>query len=173
MEKDRDPGDAVPRGISVRTAEIAVALILFTIGAIVIYDSLRLGMRWAEDGPQAGYFPFYIGLLVCTASLINFVHGILAARSGDRIFVEWQRLRPVMAVLIPALVYVFAIEMIGIYIASAIYIAVFMKWLGKYPWYKGAAVGLGVSVVFFLMFEVWFKVQLPKGMFNALGFTGY
>jgi hypothetical protein len=65
------------------------------------------------------------------------------------------------------------IKYVGLYVASAIYIAVFMVWLGKYSWSKGIAVGLGVSVIFFLMFEVWFKVPLFKGVLNPLGFLGY
>ena len=45
--------------------------------------------------------------------------------------------------------------------------------LGKYSKFKSIAVALGVVVLFFLMFEVWFKVPLFKGQFNLLGFTGY
>lgn len=148
-----------------------MALFLLALGGVVIFDSIRLGARWAEDGPQAGYFPFYIGLLICVASGVNLA---VAARSSrlHGAFVEWSQARRVFAVLLPALLYVLAIELIGIYIASAIYIAVFMRWLGKYPWYKGLAVGLGVSVAFYLMFSVWFKVLLPRGTFDLLSFVG-
>ena len=47
-----------------------------------------------------------------------------------------------------------------------------MRWLGKYAWWKiGAGVRRQRCVVFFLMFEIWFKVPLPKGPLEAaLGF---
>ena len=51
---------------------------------------------------------------------------------------------------------------------SAIFVAFFMRWLGKYEWWKVAAVSIGNSVVFFLIFEIWFKVPLPKGVVERL-----
>ena len=151
-----------------RSAEIAVAAFFFALGAVVMVDSVRLGARWAEDGPQAGYFPFAIGLLICIASLVNLVAVFAWAREAERPFVEVEQLRMVMAVLVPTAVYVGLIGWLGIYVASILYIAFFMRWLGKYAWWKLAAVSIGNSVVFFLIFEVWFKIPLPKGPLEAL-----
>ena len=53
--------------LRVRTAEFVVAGFTFLLGAIVVFDSWRLGARWAADGPQTGYFPFYVGLLLAIA----------------------------------------------------------------------------------------------------------
>ena len=78
-------------------------------------------------------------------------------------FVDREQLGRVFSVLIPAAVYVGAIQLIGIYVASAIYIALFMVILGKYSWVKSVVAALVVNVVFFLMFEVWFKVPLLQG----------
>ena len=75
--------------------------------------------------------------------------------------------------LLPAVLYVAAIHFVGIYVASAAYIALFMVLLGKYPWFKSVAVGVVMSVVFFLMFEVWFKVPLFKGQLDPTSFLGY
>lgn len=151
-----------------KSAEIVVAAFLFLLGALVVFDSVRLGARWGSDGPQAGYFPFYIGLLVCIASGVNLVLGILAR--GNKSFVEVGSLKLVLSVLVPAAVYVALIGWIGIYVASALFVAGFMRWLGKYAWWKVAAVSIGNSVAFFLIFEVWFLVPLPKGpLESALG----
>ena len=140
------------------------------LGAIVVYDSVRLGARWAEDGPQAGYFPFYIGLLLCVSAAVNFGIAATSRRDVGRIFVEWDKLRLVLAVLVPSAIYVATISWIGIYVSSALFIAFFMRWLGKYAWWKVAVVSVGVMAVFFLIFESWFKVPLPKGpLENLLG----
>jgi putative tricarboxylic transport membrane protein len=129
---------------------------------------VRLGARWAEDGPQAGYFPFYIGVILCLSSAINFALAFASKREG--IFVEWEKLKLVLAVLVPSAIYVATIGWIGIYVSSALFIAFFMRWLGKYVWWKVAVVSVGVMVVFFLIFESWFKVPLPKGpLENLLG----
>ena len=160
-------------GISTRSVEIAVAVILFVLGAIVVYDSNRLGSRWGTDGPEAGYFPFYIGLIICISSAVNFASATFGAGAKNRkLFVEWQPLRQVAALLVPAALYILGIQLIGLYVASAIYIAVFMVWLGKYGWLKGVLLGLAVSAVAFLTFEVWFKVPLYKGAFDPLSFLG-
>jgi len=155
-------------GFRQKSAEIAVAAVFFLLGTIVVYDSARLGARWAEDGPQPGYFPFYIGLIVCLSAAVNLVLALLNRRDRDRIFVEAGQLKLVLAVLVPTALYVALIGWIGIYLASALFIAFFMRWLGKYPWWKVAAVSIGNSVAFFVIFEVWFKVPLPKGPLETL-----
>ena len=150
-----------------KSAEIVVAAFFLLLGAIVVWDSVRLGASWGSDGPEAGYFPFYIGLLVCIASAINLLTAILK-KGESRAFVGVGQLKLVLAVLIPSTVYVALVGWLGIYVASALFIAFFMRWLGKYPWWKLAAVSIGNSVVFFLIFEIWFKVPLPKGIVERL-----
>lgn len=168
------PEPAQEGGISTRTMEIVVAVLLFALGALVVYDSYRLGSRWGTDGPEAGYFPFYIGLIICISSAVILTQAVLARQPRfHTTFVEWQPLRQVLSVLLPAVVYVFAIQMIGIYVASALYIAGFMVWLGKYSWLRGAVIGIGVAALAFVTFEVWFQVPLYKGAFNPLSFLGY
>ena len=179
-----DPPSAGEAGISTRTMDIAVALILFAIGALVVFDSYRLGASWGDDGPQSGYFPFYIGLLLCLSSLATLAQvaltewkrrdrfrGAIAERQSQ--FVAWGPLRLVLSVLLPAAVYVAGIQLIGIYVASAVYIMMFMRWLGKYRWPKSAAVGVIVSASLFFMFEIWFKVPLYKGAFDPLAWLGF
>jgi len=170
---DHDKNSTTDAGISLRATELVVAALLFVAGAVVVYDSYRLGSKWGSDGPQSGYFPFYIGLLICISSVINFVQALMARRMDPEIFVAWGPFKLVLTVLIPAAVYVLGVKYIGIYLASAIYIALFMAWLGKYSWLRSIAVGVAVNVSFFLMFEVWFKVPLYKGDLDPLRFLGY
>jgi hypothetical protein len=150
-----------------KSAEIAVAALFLLLGAIVVYDSVRLGARWGEDGPQAGYFPFYIAVFVCLSSAINLALALLK-KGEDRAFVGVGQLKLVLAVLVPSILYVGLVGWLGIYVASAVFVAFFMRWLGKYPWWKVAAVSLGNSIVFFVIFEMWFKVPLPKGPLEKL-----
>ena len=153
---------------TVKTMEVVVAALIIGGGILVIVDSLRLGNRWASDGPQAGYFPFYIGVMLCIAGIFNLFSALRVPFSHS--FVTRGQGKQVLLVLIPLIFYIALIEFLGIYVASTLYIAVFMIWLGKYRWMKTAIVSLGVSLAFFLMFEVWFKVPLLKGpLETALG----
>ena len=173
MTQDPQSGADEQAALSMRTMEIVVALIIMVLGAIVVYDSHRLGSSWGDDGPQSGYFPFYIGLLLCFSSVGTLVQTLLDKREDSAGFVSREKLKLVLTVLFPALLYVAGVQYIGLYVASTIYIAFFMVWLGKYSWLKSAAVALGVTVSLFLMFEVWFKVPLFKGTLDPLSFLGY
>jgi Tripartite tricarboxylate transporter TctB family len=160
-------------GPSMMAIEAIVAVLILAFGATIVFDSVRIGYQWAEDGPQAGYFPFYIGVIICMAAAITLYQALFGSLRSKAVFVEWGQLKDVLSVLIPAAIYVFGIQVVGIYIASAIYIALFMMLLGKYSLIKGLATGIGVAAVFFALFEVWFKLPLYKGWFNLLAFTGY
>jgi putative tricarboxylic transport membrane protein len=157
-----------------KSAEIVVAALFFLAGSIVVYDSLRLGAKWAEDGPEAGYFPFIVGLIICVAAVINLVAVFAWERNMDQPFVEVGQLKLVLSVLVPTAVYVLLIGGVGpvpglgIYVASVVFIAFFMRWLGKYGWWTLATVSIGNSVFFFVIFEIWFKIPLPKGPLEAM-----
>ena len=164
---------AEPGGISARAAELTVAAVIFALGALVIFDSYRLGSKWGADGPQSGYFPFYVGVLLCLAAGVILVRALTTSAMKGELFVTWGPLKLVLTVLVPAAIYVLAVQFIGLYLASAIYIAFFMVWLGHYSLLRSLLVGFGSNALFFLMFEVWFKVPLFKGQLDPLAFLGY
>jgi hypothetical protein len=164
--------DAEP-GILTWKVELFVAACLFVLGLVVAYNSWKLGAGWRDDGPGPGYFPFYIGALICIATGLV-IKGVLAGRSRSRkVFVTYTQLRLVLTVLLPMLGYVVAVQVIGLYLGSALFVAAFMVVIGKYPWLKSGLIALAFAAVAFLMFEVWFKVPLYKGMLNPLRFLGY
>jgi hypothetical protein len=168
----QDNGNSTQGGlVSHRTMEIVVAVLFLVVAAIVITDSRRIGAGWIDpDGPQAVYFPFRIGVIMALASLVVLVQSVIA-RDGHRAFVDRHAVGQVLIVLIPAAVYVLVLQYIGIYVASAIYIAAFMMYMGRYNLITSAAVGIGVSIALFFMFEIWFLVPLPKGpLEDMLGF---
>jgi hypothetical protein len=151
-----------------RGAGIIVAAAVLQLGARVMLESVRRGARGAEDGPQPGYFPFYVGLLICLSSALTAFFALRMPGEKNRSFVDVGQLRLVLSVLIPSAVFAGLVGWLGIYVAGALFVALFMRWLGRYAWWKVALVSIGNSVVFFLIFEVWFLVPLPKGPLEAL-----
>jgi putative tricarboxylic transport membrane protein len=145
-----------------RSVEIGVALLALAFGAIVIVGSLQVGVNWGVEGPKAGFFPFYIGVFIIGASAFNLVRAFTDI-SPQKLFASWGELGQVGSVVAPSVVYVALVPIIGIYVSSALLLAVFMKWLGRYPWYLVIALALGVPLIFYVMFEMWFLVPLPKG----------
>jgi putative tricarboxylic transport membrane protein len=153
--------------ISSRGPELAVAVFLMALAALVIVDSLRVGIGWGDDGPRSGYFPFYIGLaLLGSAAWIAI--GQLRRWNKLAAFASRAQIKSVWSVLWPMVVYVALIKPLGIYAPSALLIAWFMARHGKHRWITTAAVAVGVPIVFFLVFERAFKVPLPKGPLEAL-----
>jgi putative tricarboxylic transport membrane protein len=140
-------------------AGMAVAIALF--GVIVIVGSMKAGINWGAEGPRAGFFPFYIGIFIVASSGINLWHGL--HDSDGRLFAEWGQLRQVLSVVIPTGIYVGVMPFTGLYLASMVFIAWFMRWLGKYSWPMVAGVAFGMPIVTYFIFERWFLVPLPKG----------
>lgn len=164
MTHHPDEADAGP---SQRSVEAGVAIAIMVFGLIVIAGSVKAGINWGAEGPRAGFFPFYIGVIIVAASGLNLVRA-LAPAGPSRVFASWTGLRQVLSVVVPTAVYVFVVPRIGIYVASALLIAVFMRWLGHYAWLVVAPIAVGVPAVFFLVFEYWFLVPLPKGPLEDL-----
>jgi surface polysaccharide O-acyltransferase-like enzyme len=165
------PADRGEQTLSTRTVELVVAALFMALAVLIMADNWRIGARWADDGPQAGYFPFRIGVIMFIASAVTFVINVRARSSASSNFVDRSQVKQVLQVLVPTAVFVATIGVLGIYLAAALFITFFMWWLGKYPIYKILPVAVAIPLALFLMFEVWFLVPLPKGPIEtALGY---
>jgi putative tricarboxylic transport membrane protein len=152
--------------VTMRTAELVVGVLLVALGLTVIISNYELGAGWADDGPEAGYFPFRLGIIITIASFVVIVQAYL--KNDRSAFVERDQLKLVATVLLPLIVYIGAIKLIGIYVASALFIGIFMMAIGKFSWWKALLTGVGTSAVLFWVFEMAFKVPLPKGPLEQL-----
>ena len=163
-----------------RAADLITSSVLLLVGGVVIVDAVRLGIGWGTEGPKSGFFPFWLAIILvacCAGVLIQTLR-----RDAGRPFVTRERLMPVLTMLGPALgfvilttgVTVFGITLLpalGFYVASALYLAFSMRWLGNHRWATIAVLAIGLPVVTFLIFERWFLVPMPKGPLEAwLGF---
>ena len=150
------------------TMEVAVAIILLLLGALVMFDAARIDARWSDDGPQSGYFPFYVGLILCGVSAATLFGTLRKSLLRAHSFVSVGQLRLILKLLLPFAVYVVAIKLLGLYVSSAVFIAYFMWRMGDFPRWLTALVPIGTVTVLFLMFERWFKVPLPKGPLESV-----
>ena len=157
-------------GPSHRTVEIAVGGAIALMAIIGMYGSLKVGIGWGAEGPQAGFFPFYVSAIVLIACAVNIVAAVRDA--GDlKLFAKWEELGKVTSVVVPTAIYAGLIPFIGLYVSSALLIGVFMYWFGKYKLPVVLAVSIVVPILTFFMFEIWFLVPLPKGPLEQ--FLGY
>jgi putative tricarboxylic transport membrane protein len=150
------------RGPFQRHVEIGVALVTAFFGAVVMAGSLQVGIGWGVEGPKAGFFPFYVGLVIVISSAVNLLL-VFKETKPEWVFASWSQLRSVISVLIPTAIYVASLPYLGIYLTSAVLIGGFMKLLGRYAWPLTLAIAIGVPFVTYFTFEKWFLVPLPKG----------
>ncbi len=148
-----------------RAADFVTASVLMLLGGVVLFDAVRLGIGWGTDGPKSGFFPFWLALImIVTCGII-----ILQAfwRASREVFVTREQLGPVLKVFWPAAAMVVLTHFIGLYVASALYIGFYMRWVGRHSWPAVIVLSIGIPVLTFLIFEQWFLVPMPKGPLEA------
>jgi hypothetical protein len=148
-----------------RLADIVTASFLMLIGAVVLVDAVRLGFRWGTDGPQSGFFPFWLAIVLIAHSAAIIVRAV--RKRSDEPFASREQLRSVLTVAVPAAALVVFTQVIGLYVAGALYLFFYMRLVGRHSWVTTAALSIGIPLATFLVFEKWFLVPLPKGPVEA------
>ena len=148
-----------------RAADLATAGVLMLLGGVVIYDAVRLGIGWGLEGPGSGFFPFWLAVLMVAACVAILVQA--ARRAPHRPFVTRAAAGPVLAVLVPAAAMVLATQFIGLYVSAALYLGVYMRWVGRHSWPLTLGLAVAIPVLTFVIFERWFLVPMPKGPLEA------
>jgi hypothetical protein len=151
-----------------RKADIAVALGLMLIGLLVIGDSIRLGFGWGMSGPESGFFPFYMGLgtVICTLFIVlKAVKLFKKEGAGKRLILEGG-LPQILWVLLPAVGMVLLTELIGLHLATVLYLAFYTGVVGKMHWGRVILVSLLVPLVIYVVFDRLFLIPLPEGVWG-------
>jgi hypothetical protein len=166
-----DAPDAGPAGspavVGTRNVDIVVSLLLLGLALLLGWDSWRIGMSWAGDGPQAGYFPFYLSVMMGAASVYGLVRTLRARAVEDSAFVLRDQFARVMQVFIPTLAYCIAMQFLGLYVASFLLIAGFMWWTGRIAAWISLLTSFLFTAAMFVTFEIAFNVIMPKGPLEA------
>ena len=170
VEPDEPPDDS-PDLASTRGVEIVTLAVLLAFALLMAWDNWRTGISWESTGPQAGYFPFYVALILGGACLYGIVKEAFAFRGPGKGFVTRNQMRRVMQVLVPTVLFVPATQWLGLYVASFFLIAGFMRFIGGIAWWKSLLTSFIFAVAMFVTFDIAFDVIMPKGPIEGwLGF---
>jgi hypothetical protein len=167
VEDPTAPETDSPAVTDTRTVEIVISLLLVTLATTLGIDNYRTGIAWDSTGPQAGYFPFYLSVILGGASLYGLVTTFLARGEASETFVTRAQLRRVLLVFVPTMLFCFGVQYLGIYVASFLLIAGFMRGVGKIAWWKSLVTAVVFTVIMFVTFDVAFDVIMPKGPLEA------
>jgi putative tricarboxylic transport membrane protein len=144
-----------------RAADIATAAFLMLLGAVVLVEAIRLGFRWGPDGPQSGFFPFWLAVVVIAHTVAILVQAV--RKRSTEPFATREQLHRVLTVAWPAAAMVLLTHFIGLYVAGALYLAFYMRLVGRHSWVATVGLSLAIPLATFVIFEKWFLVPLPKG----------
>lgn len=154
--------------ISRFNAELGMAGATALFGAVIAYGATEFGVGWSPSGPQPGTFPFYIGCIITVASLGNAAFAAAARHRGDAPFVTREQGGLIARFVLPIIAFVPLALMLGLYVATAIYMTTVMIWQGKYAVWKALCIGIGLPLVLYFLLERGFQVSLLKGPFEAM-----
>ena len=167
VEDPQAPADVSASVSSARTVEIVVYVVLVALALLLGVDNWRIGAGWAKDGPQSGYLPFYLCLILAAASLYGLGKAIVKRDLGAKTFVTRDQFRRVMQVFVPTLLFCLLTQWLGIYVASFLLIAGFMAMIGRIVWWKSLLTAFLFSLIMFVTFDIAFDVIMPKGPLEA------
>jgi putative tricarboxylic transport membrane protein len=156
-----------PAVTNTRVADVTVSLLLLVLAATLGFDNWRTGIAWDSTGPEAGYFPFYLSVILGGASLYGLVSTFLARKEASETFVTRAQLRRVMAVFVPTLLFCLATQFLGLYVASFFLIATFMRLVGRIALWKSLLTAFLFTAIMFVTFDIAFDVIMPKGPLEA------
>jgi hypothetical protein len=158
-------GEVRPAPGSMRIVDVVTASVLLALGCLVIVSSVRMGVGWGSDGPQSGFVPFWLSVVLVSSCAYIVVKAV--RRGTGKAFAHRDQLRHVLAVLLPAAAMVALTRPLGLYVASVIYMAAYMRFGGRNSWAFSIALPVAFAVLMFFVFERWFLVPLPKGPLEA------
>jgi putative tricarboxylic transport membrane protein len=161
------PEDDSPAVTNNRTIEIVVALLLLALAVTLGWDNWRTGIGWDSTGPQPGYFPFYLSVILAGASLYGLIAALRSREDALKTFVTRAQLRRVMAVFVPTLLFCLLTQFLGLYVASFLLIASFMRLVGKIALWRSLVTAFIFTAIMFVTFDIVFDVIMPKGPLEA------
>jgi hypothetical protein len=147
---------------------VVVYALLLALALLLGFDNWRSGMGWAKDGPQSGYLPFYLCVILAGACLFGLGVVFRGRAQAARTFVTRDQLWRVLQVFVPTLAFCLLLQWLGLYVASFLLVAGFMRMIGRIALWKSLLTSLLFTLIMFATFELAFDVIMPKGPIEAL-----
>ena len=142
------------------TAALLLAFaVAFSVGAVKNYQ------WWGSGGPGPAFVPFWLGLVMGLLALTMLIRSLRAPYPGEAWFPRGQGLRDMLVVLAVTVAYVALLDVTGMVVGTALYLAILIRYLGKHRWWVTLSVALGAGLFNWVVFVHWLRVPMPEGMF--------
>ena len=153
-----------------RKADIACAVVILCVGLLVMFDSIRLDIGWGMEGPRAGFYPFIMGSGVVVGSVIILVQAFQrkGVSGSGQPFIPPEAIKPVLKCVVPAALMVFLTKYIGLYVAAGLYMAVYMRWIGRHRWRTVLVLSIAIPLASYFLFDKFFLIPMPDGSLTRM-----
>lgn len=163
--------------MSVRAAELSMALLMGVFSLYLMYKSAELPIGWIpREGPGGGAWPFWLSvmmLLSCVGIIVNWARrkGVVAV--SEEPFIERGVLIDVGLVALALIVTVGLFSFIGVYGALPLFLLFYLRFLGNHSWSLSISFTVLIPIITFFFFEITLKITLPKGITETLFYPLY
>ena len=141
------------------TAALLLAFaVAFSVGAVKNYQ------WWGAGGPGPAFVPFWLGLVMAALALSFLIRSLRSTFPGASWFPRGQGLRDMLVVLVVTIAFVALLDVTGMVIGTALYLAVLIRYLGKHAWWVTISIAIGTAIGTWLVFVHWLRVPMPEGM---------
>lgn len=121
---------------------------------------------WGENGPGSGFLPFWLGVTMALLALAMLVRELRNPDPGPAWLPDQTGRRRLALVLGATIGLAGLLNLLGMVLATVLFMLVIVRGLDRHPWPRAVAVALGVAAFNFLVFTWWLKVPLPIGVFG-------
>jgi putative tricarboxylic transport membrane protein len=150
-----------------RKADLLMAIVMGFFSVYLMWKSTELEIGWIdEEGPGGGAFSFWLSgamLLCCVWIIVRSVRRETAVSRSTEQFISLPAFKTVAAVVLALTAMVGLTHWIGMYLSIPLFLAFYLRVLGKHSWLQTGLVVVITPVVTFLFFEIALRKTLPKG----------
>lgn len=144
-------------------AEVLFTLALTLCSFVIFYMSYKLGFGSTKQ-PGPGFFPALVGLFGLVFGILLIIHylGQKPMKGESKIFEKGQKARFIAMVAIFC-GWLISLPWLGFIIVTFFATLAFAKIMGLEGWLRPVLLSIGGAVFIYLLFDVWFYSDLPRG----------
>jgi hypothetical protein len=163
--------------MTVRTVEILMAIALALLSIAFMVKSTELNIGWVPGrGPGAGAWPFWLSIGMLLASLVTlfrWFRGVTPESRSTELFMSRSAVSIVGTAVAALIALLIGIQFIGIYLSLILFLAFFVRIVGRHSWPATLGIAMLTPVFIFCLFEWALTIPLPKGLSEPLFYPLY
>ena len=142
--------------------DLLSGIFLFFVGLFIALKSLQYSV-WSRLGPDAGFFPLLISLVMMGTSALLVTKSSMRARQGEgrKMPMAKDDVFRVLAYGILMLFYAVFIGRVGFLISTSLFLFLILKYVERDTWKTLVLFSLGVVILSYVIFDYLLGVPLP------------